>query len=1079
MKKMLSFLLSASMLISTLPVMAASGDEYFTDTRTVDYDAVQVPNQNGAYSTTAADYKFTVGDETYSLLDVSSDENSKYFVIGANVFARAAAFIESENVNYFSSDSTWSGSTKEYYLPTWYLNGEYFQKGWATNPGSTGAKQGVSAAVREYIDNNHVWTCEPAEYPDFVSGDKTVNLSNEKYTYTAGIALPSVSEVKAYADRFVEKDTGSVTGIATRTMLTYESTETRQVGVISTTSDLWNVAGWALPSPNVPIRPCFWLNSQFFANVAVDLATAGAAVKQEIKKIKPSTLVNIYEKSVLKTYLGLTDEDLAEKYFDDPISVNYTPVDFNEWISTEQVNADPKYVFTVGDEAFTLLDMAKSSSSRYFVIANQSYGNRSINNYTQGVMKNPTEEEIAAATTDAAVNQLYANYFLYFLNDRFMKYGNGTGGKINSDIVDCIDTAHEWETEAAPNAGTPIAENYTFKAGVAVPSVSELKAYKTRLGYNDTGVAFVTRTILKRTTGSTNTNWQAVANNSGSATNGWRVSHWSLDNGVTTNIRPCFWVNENFFANVAVDLSTAGAAVKQEIKKLGVETLLDLYSPEDITNYLGVEIPEDTVALYNVKVKTRSGENPAYGETLSANYEFLSGAGLAAKSADITWKKLDGETETTLGTGKEYIVTEADAATGSTQIYFDIKVTSATGNVIEKTSKKVTIPSLGVAPVAANSQKTIKENADDADKFTLDGKSFTLIKAFDNDESTFFVTVNDNYGVRQVNSAYMNPNDDESYLYWLNTAFKNYGNGDNKLPDGIVNYINNEHVWLTEGAPNNTVSDSYSVMKNDNYSFKAGVAPLSASEIIRYSDVIGSAEAIGGGYFTRTAVNWQNGKDDTQYLLCANPQTSGSGDSVVFFAHWDLPSQTNIRPSFYLTKEFFKNVEFDLESGIGENVLNTMRDMYYIEDLDGIYDADTLADLGFKHKAELSVSYSAYGAPSNILEKLEGATSLQANITLTAANAGIDATAILAIYNGSGKLVNVTTGSLASDTTEATAAIGFDALSDIGAGYYAMVMIWDGMTPITGPDVFDSNDMLNIASAVTNLSSESRGNNFF
>ena len=264
----------------------------------------------------------------------------------------------------------------------------------------------------------------------------------------------------------------------------------------------------------------------------------------------------------------------------------------------------------------------------------------------------------------------------------------------------------------------------------------------------------------------------------------------------------------------------------------------------------------------------------------------------------------------------------------------------------------------------------------------------------------------------------------------------------------------------------------------NNYTYTAGITPLSVSEYTRYNTVLGSVENVGMSY-TRTAANWTNGTS-TQFMFVANSGTSGT-TPIMKVAHWDLPSATNIRPAFYLTKDFFKEVELDWDS-IGENVMAAMRSQYYIEDLDHLYDVDNMLDAGFTYKATLDATFTEYGNASAILETLDGATSLQAVVTLETATEGINAEAILALYDDTGALAGVTMGDLVSDTTEATVTIGFETLSGVNAGYCVKLMVWDSvdsMSPITSYIPFDSNDSISLASSVSAFASDKTGNNFF
>lgn len=787
--------------------------------------------------------------------------------------------------------------------------------------------------------------------------------------------------------------------------------------------------------------------------------------------------------SIMAAFIPVSNAQTT--YFDTPITVTYTAQAVNTWTAVadrhepgDAIYADRDYVFTIGTEKFTLLDVLNDSNSKYFVIANQSYGTRTVT-YADGVFKMPTQAEIDAATTDPLKDQLDAKYFAYWLNNGFIKFGH-----INRDIISHVDYNHIWTCEPAPNAGTPITQYYTYTAGVSIPSMSELKAYKDRVGYKDVGGNFMTRTVV---------NW----NNAGAATNyifvagghpdntavGWRGAHWSLP--AVTNIRPCFYLNNKLFEDVRINLDTAGAAVKQEIKKVDVEKLIELYTPEELEAYLDVTIPDGTIILNNIRVETRSGNDAAYGETLVAKYHYNSGSSYGEKSAEITWKKTDGSVTTVLGTGKTYIVTEADANTGTTQIYFDIKVKDVLGNESElKTSAHVTIPGLGVVPVAPNAWKHMKVASEAADRFIIDGKSFTLVKSFDNDESTFFVAPNDNYGRKGLTSVYMNPNDDENIIHWLNHSFKENGNSGNQFPQSIINHINYNHIWLTEGAPNNAiVSTGTRPEMAANYTYKAGISLISFGELSRYNDVLGSVEGIGGSYFTRTAANWKPAEGSSeQYILCGKNALSGS-NPIVQVNHWPLPTENAFRPVFYLTKDFFKNVQLDWDN-VGANVITAMTKIYNVEDLEDLYQENELLDKGFIRRCSVDAYFTKFGDITDVLEALTGADSIQAVVDVTTAKAGIDMTAVFAIYDGSGKMVAVNSAEITSDTTQADVTFGFESLSGITEGHYAKIIMLDNqefLKPVTKALCFDSDLILQFASAVNYINSTNsfnRGNNF-
>lgn len=792
------------------------------------------------------------------------------------------------------------------------------------------------------------------------------------------------------------------------------------------------------------------------------------------------------------TAVNAVTEDL---YFTDGVrTIDYdTEWCENAWTGMDGASqtGDSAYKFTVGNENFSLLDVSQSDiNSKYFVIANQIYGTYPMPNTTRANVFEcaPGLEGTHTYWVDYNLAPEYPTFFLnsaHFYNAWTFRDADTSVPQIADNIRAYIDTDHVWTCEPASKAGVSNAK-YTFKAGITLPSASEVNTYKDRFGigeYNE----FATRTSISYTwDGNTSLRFLGVAQDW--YTDQWYPKQTDMTGGIWYNIRPCFWLKDGFFANVKVDLATAGDAVKQEIKKVGYVGLLSIYTRDEIENQLGL-YPEGGILA---TVSTRSSNAAAYGETLIADYEYLANDGFVPVSSNITWKKTEGNTTTVLGSGSTYVVKEPDAAVDGTRIFFDITLTGADGSTRSTTSAAAVIAGLGVGPVSPNTSVIIKTAADAADTFMVGDKAFTLLDSFDNDESTFFVAANDNYGTMTMDVPWMDTTDMSNYGYWFDNEFKNQGNDKDtggvvkKLPDGIVSYINNNHEWLTEGAPENASAyyGDYLALDNDYYTYKAGVAPISVHEIHRYSSVLGSTDNIGGGYLTRTAVNWRDTSNDmVSWMLHANITKDAKGNDIIFFSHWNLPAASNIRPVFYLTKDFFKNVQLDWDM-IGSNVKAAMAKMYYIEDLEHLYDSFNLEDAGFKHRPQssMNVTFSSYGNPTDVLSALSGAASLQANVTYTSVDSTVDAKLVLAVYDEAGNLVKVAMNDIKSNTNTAEGSVGIAALEGITASHEAKLMIWDNLSsckPVEKAVLFNSEAVLTPATAVTKLSSSNRGNNFF
>ena len=604
MKKTLSAILAASMLLATVPmatIHADSTDVYFTETKTVDYSQTWHNAQAGnGYATAenAANYKFTAGGQTYSLLDVTKDSDSKYFVITDTSVAQFPFYANTDVVNYFDVVSG-SGDAHAKKYPSWALNGEYFQKGWVYRNCT-----GISSTVRDYIDFSHEWTCEKS-------------YSNNEYKITAGITFPSVSEISAYSNRFLVK------GASTFVMRTLRNQDGARFGTINCDGDNWKHIAIAL-NDNANwqnVRPVFWLNENFFENVAVNLSTAGEAVINEIKKIDGDKLVEIYSSSDLKTYLDidisaypeiLTNSGQEIKYGEtvystvpavtwkvDGKEINVsdnsyiiTETDAGKVISVEHnVNGktykkqleipallnDPhspnsavtsakesENVIYVDGRGFTVIDDFNNSESTFFVVANEIYDKYAV--------------------TSRKMNPDESGNVIKYLNGVFKNYGSEQGKKLPESILEYIDNDHVWLTEGTPKFEADPMEAYSFKAGISIPSVSEIKRYADVFGWYATefdGSEFAkywTRTAANHATGE----WVYVAEGGADSDTKIKMSHWKLD-GTTTGIRPVFYLNEDFFRNVAIDnlsdFASDSAVIAMLTSRYSLEEMYELYGP--------------------------------------------------------------------------------------------------------------------------------------------------------------------------------------------------------------------------------------------------------------------------------------------------------------------------------------------------------------------------------------------------------------------------------------------------------------------------------------------------------------------
>lgn len=678
--------------------------------------------------------------------------------------------------------------------------------------------------------------------------------------------------------------------------------------------------------------------------------------------------------------------------------VTYKEYRENEIAATNKY-ADADYVFELGSEKFTLLDSSENESSKYFVVANQVYERKYI------------KTDSFTSTAETSLN--------HWLNNDFISE-DFSGNKLNSKIIAHIDNTHVWGLD--PSAA--IAEGTSFTAGITIPSVSEMTAYGSIMGYADPEENYATRTQLTGTTKSIVIYDKAKSNVSETS---WKLAN--RNNNALSYIRPIFWLDDKFFVKVPLDLTKAGAKVKEEIKKIDVNELLKIYSANYLIENLGIAPPEGYVSIKKAKVITLSGNQAANGETLKASFEYDPENKYDMASARFKWERVSDEGATEVGSGETYVVTEADTINGKYAIRFNVTVTDTSGNSTEHNSELTgKIPVIAARSYAPNVNISMTKDEDNTDyKFTFGGKSFTLVDTFNNDKSTFFVVPNDSYGQAGMNSAYFDPNDQAGMAYTMNTTFVNNGLDSGLLPQEIIDHIDFDHMWVCESAP---LCPNEKV--NESYAFKAGVTLLSFSEIEKYRNIMATVGNLSG--YSRTAANFKNtaaGKEELNYI---NTIKWNDGNSAIWANHWDtIDVKNNVKPVFYLGKSFFKEVAIDWET-VGTKALEMLNKVYTVEDFGGLYADELLEQKGFKHNYELSAAASGLSG---------GAASLSGTVTSNIAESG-SGILIFVVYDEGGAAVASKAEKIEFNGKE-TKSFSLSTESLAQGSYTAKAMLWDNL----------------------------------
>lgn len=257
-------------------------------------------------------------------------------------------------------------------------------------------------------------------------------------------------------------------------------------------------------------------------------------------------------------------------------------------------NSPAENIFRIqgNDQEFVLLDTSDEYDSKYFVMALRPYGNRPFD--TKGSQRFDPN-----STTNIA----------YFLNNDFLNTGNrevffNKWYALPEKIVKYVDFNHSWMVEK----GKTIPEPYYVKCGLALLSQTELVQYMDKIGICDD--------IVNQTYGIRKSGWwlrtpadtgEMLCVRSGE--NKTEVLRWGTSDGIPC-IRPVFWLNKEFFADVPIDLKTAGENVRAVFKKnYTIGELKNIYPVSEIYDYLDYT---PTVKLDEVKLIIGDEGNSEY-----------------------------------------------------------------------------------------------------------------------------------------------------------------------------------------------------------------------------------------------------------------------------------------------------------------------------------------------------------------------------------------------------------------------------------------------------------------------------------
>lgn len=286
--------------------------------------------------------------------------------------------------------------------------------------------------------------------------------------------------------------------------------------------------------------------------------------------------VNVFAVTALETStametIRIDGRDGKYFYYDSAtgkISVDTTDTatGLGDIIMPEKVNADYAFTTTTNGTVYhyQVLDaVSVDGKKQYYIYCNDLYG------------KNPT-----ASTTNEFDPEVDGN-IAKWLNTTFLNGEQGDGFVALDTNIKPYIAEHDWLVEANAKApgGYPKTD-YTAKCKIALLSITEYAKYSKKIGWG----AYVNGTL---TSNGIHAFLRSPVGNSSDlrtlyAANGCTANVKA--NFATAQLRPAFYVSEDYFKNVKLNLDTAGSEVKKIISELNPS----IYTPDEMLALKGV-----------------------------------------------------------------------------------------------------------------------------------------------------------------------------------------------------------------------------------------------------------------------------------------------------------------------------------------------------------------------------------------------------------------------------------------------------------------------------------------------------------
>lgn len=318
------------------------------------------------------------------------------------------------------------------------------------------------------------------------------------------------------------------------------------------------------------------------------------------------------------------------------------PYDYHK-VSPISDTTNPKYTFTYDGREYILLDAMDDDKSKYLVMAKNTVSEEYVSDDGQSIsemlawLNNLSSidayvdgQNVTYETTDYSTDG-FLNGFLY-------------DNTIPEAVLGHINLDAEWKTE-----WKMYSDSYerVYKAGIAIPSKTELIRYSEKIGYHDDDSWWLrTPNAQEGMHGATMLYISKAENNNIAA---------AIGNGEIKGIRPMFYLDKDFFTSVRVENigTEAAAIIASTIEKSALENS-NLYSEDEINAIYGEAAKYVNVSFKNVE-QGKNAEalfttNCYDGKNVTLIFAVYSSAGrlIAVNYKETTIENVDGVGEETV-----------------------------------------------------------------------------------------------------------------------------------------------------------------------------------------------------------------------------------------------------------------------------------------------------------------------------------------------------------------------------------------------------------------------------------------------